>query len=368
MAVAMNGWNAIFTNYAVDAASLTGEQVGLLQSLRELPGLLSVSLLLVLLFVKEMRLMSVSIVLLGLGTAAVGFFPGFSGILACTLVMSVGFHYAESINQSLTLQHYSITEAPLIIGILRSATAAGSFGIGLLMFALSGFVPFEGLFLIAGLGCLVAGIWGLAQREVSHQGQPQRRKFVFKQKYALFYVLTLLSGARRQIFSVFSILLLVERFGFSIREMTFLFLLNHLINWILNRFIGKAINSFGERKLLTFKYAFLAAVFLAYAFSDNRWLVAGLYVLEQLFFNFTVAIRTFFQKISDPRDIAPTMALGVTVNHVAAVVVPFVGGVLWMFNFRLPFYMGLGFALAALVAVQFIDLQLAGHRKETSPA
>ena len=103
----------------------------------------------------------------------------------------------------------------------------------------------------------------------------------------------------------------------------------------------------------------MAAVFLAYAFSESRWLVATLYVAEQLLFNLTVAIRTFFQKIADPRDIAPTMAVGLTMNHVAAVAVPAVGGVLWMFDYRLPFYMGLGFALAALVAVQFMDKQLA---------
>ena len=87
-------------------------------------------------------------------------------------------------------------------------------------------------------------------------------------------------------------------------------------------------------------------------------------MLEQLFFKFTVAIRTFFQKIADNSDIAPTMALGVTINHVAAVVVPFVGGVLWMFNYRVPFYMGIGFALCSVIAVQFIDKQIAVNAAE----
>ncbi|MDL2306870.1 MFS transporter [Desulfovibrio sp. OttesenSCG-928-C06] len=365
MAVALNGWNAIYTNFAKEVVLLNGEQIGFIQSVRELPGLLSVSLLLVLLLVKEMRLMSLSIMLVGIGTVAAGYMSYYHGVLICTLVMSLGFHYAESISQSLTLQHYSTTESPLIIGALRSATSAGSFGVGLVMFLLADLVPYHGLFLVMGVGCFLAGVWGVLQKDIPPRNNTPQRKMVLKKDYLLFYILTLLSGARRQIFVVFSVLLLVERFGFSLREMTFLFLLNHLINWILNRYIGKTINAFGERKLLTVKYALLAAVFVAYAFSDNRLLVASLYVLEQLFFNLTVAIRTFFQKIADPRDIAPTMAVGVTMNHVAAVAVPTIGGILWMFDYRLPFFMGLGFALAALVCVQFMDKQLA---KMTQPA
>lgn len=356
VAVALQGWNAIYNNFAINVAGLNGEQVGLLQSVREIPGLLSISLLIFLTFVSEMRLMSFCVILVGIGVSVAGFFPSFTGILFCTLLSSVGFHYVEAINQSLTLQHYSVIESPIIIGVLRSATAAGSFGIGLVLFLLADTFPYTVLFMVAGAGCFIGGIWGLTRRTVPAEGGTvQRRGLVMRKKYWLFYALTLCSGARRQIFMVFSALLLIERFGFSLREMTLLFLVNHLVNWILNKYIGKAINIVGERKLLTVKYLVLIAVFGAYAFSDNRWLVAGLYILEQLFFNFTVAIRTFFQKIADKSDIAPSMALSVTINHVAAVIVPVVGGVLWMYDFRVPFFMGIGFAVCSVIAVQLMD-------------
>lgn len=358
MAIALQGWSAIYNNFAINMAGLTGEQVGMVQSVREIPGLLSVTLLIFLPFMSEMRLMSLCVVIIGAGVSVAGFFPSFSGILMCTLISSVGFHYAESINQSLTLQHYSITESPIIIGVLRSATAAGSFGIGLVLFLLADSFPYTVLFLVAGLGCLIGGIWGLTRPTIQAKGMVQKKGLIIRKKYWLFYALTLCSGARRQIFMVFSALLLIERFGFSLREMTLLFLVNHLVNWVLNKYIGKTINIFGERKLLTIKYLVIIAIFLAYAFSESRWLVTALYISEQLFFNFTVAIRTFFQKIADSSDIAPSMALSVTINHVAAVVVPVVGGVLWMYDYRVPFFMGIGFAFCSLMAVQLMDRHL----------
>jgi MFS family permease len=164
----------------------------------------------------------------------------------------------------------------------------------------------------------------------------------------------MLSGARRQIFNVFAIFLLVERFHFSLWEMSLLMLLNNLLNWILNPYIGLAINKVGEKKLLTAKYIAVLLLCLAYVFCDYAPVAAVLYVIDQLLFCFTVSIRTYFQKIADPTDIAPSMAMGVTFNHIAAVAVPFVGGYMWMTDYRLPFIMGAGFAVLSLIMVRFM--------------
>jgi predicted MFS family arabinose efflux permease len=201
---------------------------------------------------------------------------------------------------------------------------------------------------------MAGGVWGMFQKPASSSLPVQRKKMIVRKRYWLFYVLTLLSGARRHIFSTFSIFLLVSRFGFSVREMLMLFILNNAINWFLNPVIGKAINSVGERKLLTLKYAVLACIFTAYCMTDSRTLVAVLYVVEQLFTNFSMAIRTFFQKIADPRDIAPSMAVGQTINHISAVILPVAGGMLWMIDYRIPFIMGIVIALTALAMTLFI--------------
>lgn len=350
-AAALLGWNALYTNFAVEMAGLTGEQNGIVHSVREVPGLISVGVIVLLLFMREVTLTSLAVLLCGLGVIATGFFPDFTGILFCTFFLSLGFHYFEATNQSLTLQYFSISEAPIIIGRLRAATAAGSFLMGGVILLLAGRLPYEILFIVAGTGAVVTGLWALFQRPEMRGLPKQRRGMVLKSKYWLFYLLTCLSGARRQIVSVFSAFLLVQHFEFSLRDMSLLLLASHLINWALNPYIGKIINEVGERRLLIGKYLCVAAICLAYVFCRQAWLAAFLFIFDQILFCFTVSIRTFFQKIADAEDIAPSMAVGVTVNHIAAVAVPVVGGMLWMVDYRIPFCMGVAFALLSLMFV-----------------
>jgi hypothetical protein len=361
VAVSQQGWSSLYTNFAVEAAGVTGEQTGIIHALREVPGLLSVGVILCLLLVREHTLIALSVLISGLGVAVTGFFPSFHGLILTAMFMSFGFHYYESTAQSLCIQYFDKLETPLVLGRMRSATAAGSLFIGLTVFALSSFVPMRYLFCVAGGIAAAGGVWGLLQKPESAGLPPQRRSMVVRRRYALFYLMILLSGARRHIFTTFSIFLLVSRFHFSIQEMLGFFVLNNAVNWFLNPLIGKAINSFGERKLLTGKYLALALIFFAYSVTDSKLLVAVLYIVEQLFTNFTMAIRTYFQKIADPGDVAPSMAVGQTINHVSAVILPVVGGMLWMIDYRIPFWIGMGVALAALVAAQFLRPEACGR-------
>jgi hypothetical protein len=180
---------------------------------------------------------------------------------------------------------------------------------------------------------------------------------IFRKKYSLFYFLTFMAGARRQIFIAFAVFLLVKKFHFTVREVTILFVLNNLIGYFISPLIGKSIICFGERKVLSCEYFSLIFIFLAYALVDSKILVAGLYILDHIFFNFAIAIRTYFQKLGDPRDIAPSMALGFTINHIAAVVLPVIGGLLWIIDYRIPFVFGAILSTISLIAVQRIRVK-----------
>ena len=96
-------------------------------------------------------------------------------------------------------------------------------------------------------------------------------------------------------------------------------------------------------------------------------MVIVLYILDHIFFNFSIAIKTFFQKIADPRDIAPSMAVGFTINHIAAVVLPVLGGLTWMIDYRIPFVAGAVLAAISLVTVQQITGQLKKGRHISLP-
>ena len=210
------------------------------------------------------------------------------------------------------------------------------------------------LYLIVGSLIIIIGLWGLSQNPARTDIIPQRKRMILRKKYGLYYFLTFMAGARRQIFTAFAVFLLVARFAFTLQEITILFVINNAINFFLSPKIGRAIIQYGERKVLSVEYSTLVIVFIAYAYIDSKILVALLYIIDHIVFNFSIAIRTYFQKIGNPRDIAPTMAVGFTINHIAAVVIPAVGGFVWMIDYKIPFLAGAVMSLISLTAVQLI--------------
>ena len=358
----LQGWRTLFNNFAVDVAGLGGGHVGIIQSVREIPGFLALLVVYVLLILREHRLAALSVLTVGLGVMLTGLFPSYGGLLATTLLMSFGFHYYETTNQSLTLQHFDRERSPLVLGKLKSVSAASNIAVGAAIFLLDPLLSFGSLYLIMGGVVVLCGLWGVRFETGRTDAVPQRKRMVFRWRYWLFYFLTFMSGARRQIFVVFAVFLLVEKFRFSVRDVTVLFVINNVVNYFLSPVIGRSIVRFGERKVLSLEYFSLIAVFVAYALVDSRLAAAALYILDHVFFNFSIAIRTYFQKIADPGDIAPSMAVGFTINHVAAVVLPFIGGLLWTVDYRIPFLMGAFLAAVSLLAVQCI-----GVRAQTQP-
>ncbi len=353
-AVGLQTWRTLFNNFAVEFAGLEGNHIGMIQSFREIPGFLALLAIFILLVIKEHKLSALSIAVLGLGVGITGLFPSYMGLLITTLIMSFGFHYYETTNQSLTLQYFDQKTSPWVFGKLRSYAAASNIVIGVVIFLLTSVLSYSQIYLMIGLLIVLAGIWGLNQTPTRQDLVPQRRRMVLRKRYWLYYFLTFMAGARRQIFIAFAVFLLVIKFEFSVQEITVLFVINNVINYFLSPLIGKAIIRFGERSVLSLEYGSLIAVFVMYAFVEAKWLVTVLYILDHIFFNFSIAIRTYFQKIGDPKDIAPTMAVGFTINHIAAVVIPALGGILWMIDYKIPFLAGAVLSLVSLTAVQMI--------------
>jgi hypothetical protein len=362
--IGLQTWRTLFNNFAVEVVGLEGNDIGVIQSVREVPGFLALLVVFLLLFIKEYRLSALSIFILGTGIAATGLLPVYAGVILTTLIMSFGFHYYETTNQSLTLQHFDENTSPWVFGKQRSYAAASNIGIGILIVLIEPFLNYMQMYLVFGGVLMAMGIWAIFQNPVDRDTVPQRKKMILRKKYWLYYFLTLMAGARRQIFMAFAIFLLVKKFQFPVQEIAILFVINNTINYFLSPLIGRGIIRFGERKILSLEYFSLIFIFSAYAVVQSKLLVALLYILDHIFFNFSIAIRTYFQKIGDPKDIAPTMAVGFTINHIAAVVLPVLGGVLWMMDYRIPFIMGAGLSFISLAAVQKINLKKATYNQK----
>jgi len=350
----LQAWQTLINNFAVEAARLNADQIGFVQSIREVPGFLSMLVIYVLLVFTEQRAASLSVLLLGAGLCLTGYFPDFWGLTCTTLIMSTGFHYYEPLNQSLTLQHFNTFEAPVVLSRIRAVGALANIAIGVAIYFLADSMGYKGMFAATGAVVALAGIWGLFKKPCETNAPPQKKKMYLRRKYWLYYLLTFLEGSRRQIFIVFAVYLLVKKFDYSIQSITILFVVNNSINYFFNPMIGRAINRFGERHLLTIEYAGMILVFLTYAYTDSHIVAGVMYVLDFLLFNFSVGVRTYYQKIAAPEDMASGMAMGFTISHIAAVVVPVLGGILWMVDYKIPFFIGVGLGAVSLAFTQMI--------------
>jgi predicted MFS family arabinose efflux permease len=350
----LQGWMTLFNNFAVERANFDGFDMGFTQSVREIPGFLALLVVYLLIFIKEHRLAVLSILILGIGIFLTGLFPTLAGVAITTLIMSFGFHYYETVNQSLTLQYFEKSKSPLVFGRLRSIAAITSIVTGVIVYLLTKYFDYKASYMILGSFVVLIAIGASFIDPVDSTKPVQTKKMIFRKKYWLFYLLTFLAGARRQIFTAFSVFLLVKKFQYSVQTVAILFFLNNFINFIISPMIGRYINRFGERKMLSLEYFSLIFIFLGYAYTNSPLMAGVLYILDHIFFNFSIAIKTFFQKIADEKDIASSMAVGFTINHIAAVFLPVLGGMLWLINYKIPFVAGAFLSLASLLSVQFI--------------
>jgi len=350
MPIAFNTWNALLNNFVIERAAFTGVEIGILQSLREIPGFIAFTTVFVLLLIREQTFAVLSLATLGVGVAATGFFPTVYGLYFTTVVMSLGFHYFEAVKQSLSLQWLSKDEAPQVLGRLISIASITSLIVYAALWMLLELFELDYLwnFLIAGAICagLAVVMWvGFPHFESRTK---QHSHLVLRKRYWLYYALTFFSGARRQIFMVFAAFLMVEKFGYTAAQVTMLFLINYAFNWLFAEKIGALIRRIGERRALTFEYTGLIVVFTAYALVENAYAAAALYVIDHMFFALYIAMSTYFQKIADPADLASSAGVSFTINHIAAVVVPAALGLVWVHSNAAVFFVGTGFALCSL--------------------
>ncbi len=355
-AVGYTVWASLITNFAIEIASFDGFQMGALHSIREIPGFLAFTAVFFVAVVREQTLAIFFLAMLGLGTALTGFFPSFWGIAVTMSIMSVGFHYYETYAQSLQLQWFPKDRAPVLLGwVVTTTSIAAIVAIGGSWVAFKVFdFSYLMVFLIGGAVCMVSAVIGFGGFKTLPRGAVQRTGIVLRGRYWLYYALTFIAGARRQIFTVFAGVLLVEKFNIRIEDMVALLLLNEVLNMAFAPLVGRFIKRFGEGRTLVIEYAGLIPIFILYGLVTTPWLAIALFILDHLFFKLAFAMRTYFQKIADPEDIASTAAVAFTINHIAAVGVPFVFGLVWLVSPALVFFAGAGMAVGSLVLSMLI--------------
>jgi predicted MFS family arabinose efflux permease len=351
-------WQTMFNNFAVEQIGVGPASVGLVQALRELPGLMGFLLGFVALLLSETRIMALSLILLGSGILMTGQSESVPFLLVSTLVMSFGFHFFYPTNNAVVLMAIEKQHAPRVLGQLRSLGAIAAVTATGAVYFLADSWGYRTLFLVIGGVVAVGGLLLLPVQEVK-EGLPPRRRVVLRRQYWLYYTLSFLMGCRRHIFTTFAIFLLVREHGISVQTTATLFLINSLVNTYALQLVGRLVGQLGERLMLSFAFGTLAFVFLGYAYVTYLPVLFILFVIDNIMFGFNLALATYFQKIAvTPEEITSNLSVEQTINHIAAIVVPVVGGTVWeLFGSQFPFLVGVGIVLVSLVLVQGIRTQ-----------
>ena len=342
-----------FNNFIVEEIGIQPRQFGVLESIREIPGLLTVALIAVSIRFPAARLAGFLLILTGIGVGAYFGVHTVGGLILASLVWSVGFHGWLPQRETLALT-LSDAHKGRRLGQLRSIDEFGFLLAMALTFGFIGFVGFRWIFLAAGLAVILGGFAMFPVRVPAAVTSEDR--FVFRREYLTYYLLTFFQGCRRQIFVIFAVFSMVFVHGATTEHIIILMFVNTLLAVLAAPLVGRLIDRLGERKILSAAYAMLILIFWGYSFIQNKWVLYALYCVDRLLFLASVSLSTYLNRIARTADLRPTISLGVTLNHVAAVTLPLVGGFLWdRFGYALIFQIGSVVAAIVLIIAQFIE-------------
>ena len=362
MQAGLAAYGAIYNNFLVNDLHIDAQTLGILESLREVPGFLTVVWAALTVRFRVSRVASVSLLLMGGGLAAISGAHSFWYLVGAGMIWSIGFHLFNPLNNGLVLAASGSARAGRALGWIGGVGSAGALaGMGM-VFLVVGFLGLRGTFIPTGISVLIGAVALLFMHD--HE-TTRRTRLVIRRRYWIYYALTLLDGSRRQIFSTFAVFLLIKIYSLDVRTITALLIFNSLVTTLVTPMIGRMIDRYGERRMLVLNYAALIFLFAGYALVHNLLILGVLYCVDNAFFAFSLGISSYLGRLAPPADVTPSLAMGSTFNHVAAVGVPLVGGLLWVsLGYQVTFFAG---AATCLLSV-LVALLMQSRRAVTSLA
>lgn len=360
-------YNGVFQNFIKEDLGAQQVDLGRLESLREVPGLLTALTAGTLAALAESRVAGLGLAITALGIGLSGAMPDMFALTAMTVFWSIGFHLYATMTGPITLNLARGQEGGRHLGRMSSVGAIATItGLGLaLLLSQLGQAGNYNVFFVIG-GCAI-GIAAVAMAGLSHHAAgAKRQRLVFRREYGLFYWLVFLDGCRRQIFSIFATFTLVKVYGVPVSTMLALQFVNAIIIAITAPQMGKWVDRVGEKIPLTWYAIGLIIVFLGYAAIPVLPVLFVLYLLDNALFTFSLGFTTYLHRIVRPGELTPCVSMGITMNHIAAVGIPISGALLWQATgqYQTPFWVAVALAVLALVATQKLP---DGPRPVTAP-
>jgi predicted MFS family arabinose efflux permease len=358
------------TNFLVDEIGIDASQQGFLEAARETCGITALFILAALAGLAEPLVAAGMLLLVAAGLSAYAFAHEYWIIVCLSLVWSQGLHIWMPLPNSMTLALAEPGRAGHRLGqIARAGSAGVAVGLSVaflmtynnvslrsILLAVGGNDPGDApwltstlrpLYLLAG----VAGVGGaLACLGIYRRLKTPGPRLVFRRKYGLYYLLCFLEGWRKQIFICFASFLLVKVHHTTVQQMLILGGITQVIGSVASPRVGKLIDRIGERRVLVFYYSTIILVFLGYAWIPNVWVLYSLFILDSVLFMSAMALTTYVNRIAPKNEHTQTLSMGIAMNHVAAVAMPALGGLVWKYtDYPWTFMVGAAAAVLSLV-------------------
>ena len=358
---------SLFNNFVVTRLSIEPHELGWVEAMREVPGFLNVIFIALMIRLAPSLVAGFSLMVMGVGVMAYARMASVEALILYSVIWSMGFHCWMPLQQAMALSFSPEGNKGKWLGQLGSVSSFASIlSIGVCMLVLR-YLDYEGMYLLAGATIILGG--GAVLFAARQKPAVDAKGLVLKRRYSLYYAMNFLQGCRRQMFLTFAIFALVKVHLMPVETTMVLILINQVLVTLAAPTLGRFVDRYGERRMLTVSYIGLMCIFTGYAVVHYRPALYVLYCADNLLFFGDIALTTYIHKIASKEDLKPTLSMGVTMNHVAAVVAPLVGGFAWhFFGYQVIFFAGAALAGVSLVVSQWLDPEgmLARDRQETA--
>lgn len=342
----------IGSNYFKEQLHLSGPQFGYITAIREIPGFLLIFLTAIFYRLTLPRLTALALAVLAIGYGFYGLSTSFWTLAPWVVISSMGYHTWLQTQGALAMSLTTKNRAGSILGRVSSLNSAGAVTamIVVLITFRFGWLNFRSTFVICGILALLAAVAifffpNVRDGEVQNV-LPRREPLLFRKDYRYYYLLNLLDGGRQQIFFSFGLWVLVEHYKLGVPVISFVLLAVTTVSMTIGPWIGRQIDQRGVRRILEVANVGYILALMGYGFADNAIIAIACYVIYSFIFPLSyIGSSTYLRQIAPPEELAPSLAMGVTMQHVAAIVVPLAAGYILNFvGYQIPFIIACVFA------------------------
>jgi MFS family permease len=328
-------------NRLYEDLDFTVMQRSFLEAPRELPGLLTVVLIGLLNGLGDIRIAAVANILGGIGLLLFGFAPNqYVLILLFLVIYSTGQHIYIPMMSSITMSFARGENFGLRMGQVQGLGSLSVIIASAALFVLYRFfnITYQMVFVFASFAMILAGILFLFMK--SEKEVVSNKRFIIRKEYKLYYIMSIVNGARKQITLTFAPWLIIDVFQQPVTTITMLFFIVCVISIFFKPWFGSLIDRRGERFAMQFEAVAMFVACIGFIFAKQLFsfrialVITGVcYIIDKLMESAFMARATYVKKLSaDAAEVARTLSMGQSMDHLVSMLIPILAGYVWYSN------------------------------------